>query len=219
MTAALVIAVRGGLLAKSRCASVLSALDRQALVTAMLDDMLSAATAVADIVDITVVTPTPALADLAVSRGAFAIREAQPLGVNAAFARGGAAARARVSGGSLLILPGDLPLIRPRDLEGLIVATRSGAVALAPSRLDGGTGAIGLPAGVDLPFLFGPDSYRRHWMAVRSLGHTLQVIDPGPLGLDIDHPRDLAQIAYARHSRSAAVLRSILAAYPYKEIA
>ncbi|MDQ0466916.1 2-phospho-L-lactate guanylyltransferase [Caulobacter ginsengisoli] len=204
MSVALVIAVRGGPLAKSRCAGVLSRRDRQALVAAMLEDMLEAATAVGAV---TVITPTLELADLAAHHGARTLLEHQPFGLNAAFAAG---RRAQASDTPVLLLPGDLPLIGSEDLEQAVQAIHGGAVVLAPSRADDGTGAIGLPAGVELPLMFGPDSFRRHLAAARAADRPLHIIESGPLGLDIDRPEDLERLLQAGATRSAAVLRRAL---------
>lgn len=217
MTAALVIAVRGGLTAKSRCAAALTSGERQALVAAMLEDMLAAAMAASGGFAVTVITPTPALAVLAEARRARVIFEPCALGLNTAFATATEAAWTRDR--PLLLLPGDLPLIGPADLEMAIGAARDGAVVLARSRADGGTGAIALPAGARIPFQFGPDSFRRHRAAARAMGHAPHVIASGPLGYDIDRPGDLHRVLLAPATHSAGVLRRVRAAVPLKETA
>jgi 2-phospho-L-lactate guanylyltransferase len=206
MRTTLVIAVRGGPQAKSRCAPALDVADRQALVAAMLEDMLQAAAATVWLGPVIVVTPTPELADLAERRGATALVEAPPFGLNAAFAAGLRRARAEADT-PVLLLPGDLPLVRPAELEMAARAVASGALVLAASLADGGTGAIGLPAGARTPLLFGPDSFRQHLAAAQALRLPLQVIEGGALGLDIDRPEDLGHILLAPATRSAAMLR------------
>lgn len=217
MTADVVIAVRGGPTAKSRCAAALTSGERQALVAAMLEDMLAAAMATHGVHAVTVITPTPELARLAEARGARVIFEPCALGLNTAFQSAVEAASTR--GRPILLLPGDLPLVGPPDLESAIEAARDGSVALAPSRADGGTGAITLPPGVRIPFQFGPDSFRRHRAAAHATGHALHIIDSGPLGYDIDRPGDLDRVRLAPATHSAAVLRRIRAAVPLQDIA
>jgi 2-phospho-L-lactate guanylyltransferase len=217
MTAAVVIAVRGGPTAKSRCAAALTSGERRALVAAMLEDMLAAAMATHGVHAVTVITPTPALATLAKRRGARVLFELQAGGLNAAF--DAAVETTGTAGRTLLLLPGDLPLVRSGDLEPAIAAARQGAVVLAPSRADGGTGAIALPPGVRIPFQFGPDSFRRHGASTRAMGRAPHIIASGPLGYDIDRPEDLERVLLAPATHSAAVLRRIRAAVPLKDIA
>jgi 2-phospho-L-lactate guanylyltransferase len=206
MRTALVIAVRGGPQAKSRCAPALDAADRQALVAAMLEDMLRAAAGAMGLGPIIVVTPTLELADLARGRGAVTLVEEQPFGLNAAFTAGLRHARAEADV-PVLLLPGDLPLVKPAELEMAGRAVASGALVLAASLADGGTGAIGLPSGAETPLMFGPNSFRRHLAAAQALGLPLQRIEGGALGLDIDRPEDLGHILLAPATHSAAVLR------------
>lgn len=217
MTAAVVIAVRGGPTAKSRCAPALSCGERQALVAAMLEDMLAAALTARGVHAVTVVTPTPDLARLAEARGARVIFEPCARGLNSAFSTAVAAAWRPER--ALLLLPGDLPLIGPGDLEMAIEGARAGSVVLARSQADGGTGGIALPAGVRIPFQFGPDSFRRHQAVARATGRGLHIIASGPLGLDIDRPGDLDRVLLAPATVSAATLRRIRATAPLKETA
>lgn len=217
MTAAVVIAVRGGPTAKSRCAAALTSGERRALVAAMLEDMLAAAMKAPGVHAVTVITPTPALSVLAEARRARVIFEPSALGLNSAFAT--ATEGAWTWGRPLLLLPGDLPLIGPADLESAIDAARGGSVVLAPSQADGGTGAIALPAGVRIPFQFGPDSFRRHSASTRAMGHAPHIIASGPLGYDIDRPGDLDRVRLAPATHSAKLLKQIRAAAPLEEIA
>ena len=217
MTAALVIAVRGGPTAKSRCAAALTGGERQALVAAMLRDMLVAAMAARGVQAVTVITPTPDLAVLAEALGARVIFEPRANGLNTAFSTAAEAAWTR--GRPLLLLPGDLPLIGSSDLEMAMEAARGGSVVLARSAADGGTGAIALPAGARIPFQFGPDSFRRHRAAAHAMGHTPRIIASGPLGYDIDRPGDLDRVLLAPATHSAAVLRRVRAAVLLKETA
>lgn len=217
MTAALVIAVRGGSTAKSRCAAALTSGERQALVAAMLEDMLAATMTARGVQAVTVITPTPDLAVQAEALGARVIFEPCASGLNTAFAT--AAGAAWIRGRPLLLLPGDLPLIGPADLEMVIGAAQAGSVVLARSAADGGTGAIALPAGTRIPFQFGPDSFRRHRASANAMGHDLHIIASGPLGHDIDRPGDLDRVLLAPATHSAAVLRRVRAAVPLKETA
>lgn len=85
-------------------------------------------------------------------------------GLNAAVEAGIRAARRSADVG-VLVLPADLPCLRPEDVA-TVVATSSGHRATALADSDGeGTVALVVPPGVDIRPAFGPGSYARHLQA------------------------------------------------------
>lgn len=206
MTADVVIAVRGGRSAKSRCASVLAPDMRERLVEAMLGDMLDAAVGTANIRAVHVVTPTQSLARLARDRGARVIVEDHPTDLNGAFDL----ARAQIPGdGAIVLLPGDLPALQAAELSEVIARWSPGAVILAPAKADGGTGALVLPAGSGFATSFGHDSFLRHRAAAGSAGLRAHVVEAPGLAFDIDRPSDL-EAARDLSGRTGALLRSLV---------
>ena len=205
-----VIAVRGGPDAKSRCAEALSGPERAELVAAMLEDMLAAVARCQAVSQAWVVTPTPALAELATRMGARAVRQSRPAGLNPAFRQAIAEVSEHAPYAPILLLPGDLPQLAPDDLAAAALLTQTHAVVLA-SALDGGTGLLGLRAGAGLPPAFGPDSFRRHAAGAAQRGLSLALIAANSLSRDIDRPADLADLlAAGSDSRTAAFLRGRL---------
>ena len=205
MSAEIVIAARGGPTAKSRCAAELPPVTRARLVEAMLADMLTALTDGGAAWTIHVVTPTQALAEIAVRHGAHVIAENSPCGLNAALDL----ARDRLAGeGPIMFLPGDLALLQARDVGDAFAAWAPGRAVLAPSR-DGGTGAIVVGRAARFAFDFGGASLQRH-LASAEAGRLLpQVIDGGSLALDLDRAEDAARVLALRpHGLTAGVLRS-----------
>ena len=188
-----VIAARGGPQAKSRCAAVLGPADREALTAVMLGDMLAALARCEAIGGAWVVTPTAALARLAESHGAQAIRQLEPAGLNAAFALAAAHIRENAPYEALMLMPGDLPLLQPDDLDAAVHLARTHAVVLAPSH-DGGTSLLGLRAGVALPPEFGADSFRRHSDAVADGGLSVASLEATSFWHDVDRPDDLFHV-------------------------
>ena len=212
MRAEVVIAARGGLGAKSRCRSRLHGQQREALVEAMLHDMLQALAGCAAVHRVYVTTPTAALARLAAQSGAVAILEHGPPDLNRAFSD----ARRRIAASTparvVALLPGDLPLLDPAELAACIAAAHDGAGVLAPATADGGTGAVVQRADLPLPLAFGPGSFRKHQSAAESLGLETRVIEAASLGFDLDRPEDLDAVARLGDGRTAALLRSFAAA-------
>ena len=206
-----VIGVRGGARAKSRCAEVLGGDDRTRLTELMLEDMIDAFDRTAGANRLWVVTPTPDLASLAAARGAEVIHQAEGGDLNAAFELALAEISERAPYDSVALLPGDLPLLQPADLEAAFTLSRTHAVVLAPALADGGTGAIVLRAGARLPLSFGQSSFARHAADADLLGLTRAVVIATSLALDLDRPSDLAAVlALGAATRTAAFLSARL---------
>lgn len=185
-----VIAVRGGAGAKSRCAGLI---DGAALAAAMLRDMVEAARACPHVAAVHVVTPTP---EIAAGLPVHLIVEPAAAGVNAAFERAQAALPPETT---LVLLPGDLPQLRADDLSALIAAHEPGGVTVVPSATDAGTGAIVLTAGHAMRFAFGPGSFARHMAEPGA-----RRFDRAAIGEDLDRPEDAARalVMGGRHSRA-----------------
>jgi 2-phospho-L-lactate guanylyltransferase len=92
-----------------------------------------------------------------------------------------------------LFIPADVPMIAAEDILAIVEASDGctrpvGVEATA----DGGTNALLVPAGMDLPPALGHLSYSRHKQNAERAGTTL-VAAPAPgLAFDIDSPADLA---------------------------
>jgi 2-phospho-L-lactate guanylyltransferase len=129
---------------------------------------------------------------LAKAAGAWALVESEPE-LNKALRQASGWVKAR-RGQAALIVPGDLPLLKAADLDGLVAAGQSSpAVVIAPSRRLDGTNALFLrPPGL-LSFSFGPDSFHEHCRAARAAGLEPAIYDSPTLAFDLDLPQDLAE--------------------------
>jgi len=213
MNAQAVIAARGGPGAKSRLASRLDPARREALVEAMLADMLTALAACPAVLRTYVTTPTPRLAQVAARAGATVILEPGADDLNAAFDR----ARQRIAAGDpdaiAVLLPGDLPRLVADDVEACLELADPGRLVLAPASADAGTGALVFGAALDLPLAFGAGSFGKHLAAARTLRLETQVVRAPGLGFDIDRPADLdALLALGATGRTGALLQDWRAA-------
>jgi 2-phospho-L-lactate guanylyltransferase len=195
--AQVVIAVRGGRAAKSRLAALLSAQDREVVVEAMLRDMIEAVHRTPRVSGLWVVTPTPALAALAVELGAQVIDQSEPGGLNAAFRQALATVADAAPYDAIALLPGDLPLLEPGDLDAALALAEAHCVVLAPST-DGGTGALALRAGVDFAPSFGPDSFALHREQAARRGLATAVVEAESLAHDLDRTEDAAFLLQAQ---------------------
>ncbi|MFH1140176.1 MAG: 2-phospho-L-lactate guanylyltransferase [Chloroflexota bacterium] len=94
---------------------------------------------------------------------------------------------------AILVLPGDLGLLAPGDVENLIILSdgfRKAVVARAAA--DGGTNALLVPLGLTLGPSFGPGSFQRHMEEAQRAKVPVEVSHTPGLAFDLDTPEDLA---------------------------
>ncbi len=192
-------------LAKSRLSAALQPEARAALVRAMAADVLDALVSSRRLERVVVVTSDPSLGALAVERGCVAAPERVPGGLNCQLE---AVAEALELEGfdTMLVVPADVPCLRPADVCRLLDA-HAGGVTACVSTVDQGTNALVVSPPGAVPMLFGPGSGPRYLGACRSRGIAARelVID----GLrDVDRPADLEWLGEEGvGTRSWSVLR------------
>jgi 2-phospho-L-lactate/phosphoenolpyruvate guanylyltransferase len=188
-----ILPVKSFTTAKQRLAESLGAGSRQALAQAMFTDVLSSLRHVAALDGIAVVTS---------DRSAEAAARADRLLVLADSAQAGQSEAALIgirhalANGyeRVVLIPGDTPLVRPADIAELIAAAGDG-VTIVPDRHGTGTNALVLAPPDGIEPSFGPDSLARHMEAARAAGIPSRVEEVATLGLDVDTPADLAELA------------------------
>jgi 2-phospho-L-lactate guanylyltransferase len=158
----------------------------------MLQDVLSALTRTSSLAGVMVVTGDAGAMAMAHAAGALAIADPGNAGMTAAVT---VAARRLEGMGceGMLVIPADVPLITPADIETILATHRiAPSVTLVPASVDGGTNALACsPPGV-VPFCFGRDSFRRHREAARARGIEPAVSRLARIEQDIDRPGDVA---------------------------
>ena len=196
----IVVVARVGGGAKSRLADSLSVEQRRTLALAMLGDVVGVCRQARGIVAGTLaVVDEPAARAVAQLAGALAIGDPDTGDMNAAVAAGVSAVR-KLGADTVLIVPGDVPLISVDDIQALLdsAGAESMAVVIGASHDGLGTNALLLrPTNVIAP-AFGPPSVGRHVQLGLAAGaHTVVRAGLG-LALDIDTPDDLAALRTAR---------------------
>jgi 2-phospho-L-lactate guanylyltransferase len=94
-----------------------------------------------------------------------------------------------------LVIPGDIPLIQPSELEMIFQSAPSQGSVLVPSADGRGTNAVWRsPAGV-FRLRFGNDSFKPHFAAARMTKKPCVVLSLPGIALDVDCPSDLQQLA------------------------
>jgi 2-phospho-L-lactate guanylyltransferase (CobY/MobA/RfbA family) len=99
---------------------------------------------------------------------------------------------------AVLIVPGDLPLVRATDIEQLLAQVPESASApfalLVPSHDRLGTNALLLAPPDVITLRFGYDSFTFHLMQVKAQGLPIRYIENEHIALDIDEPNDLDRL-------------------------
>jgi len=176
--------------AKQRLRAELSDADRRALVDAMFSDVLVGLRRVPALEQIIVVSGDRAAQRIAQGYGAHVVADDER-GHNWAVSQG---IEAAVEDGieRVLLVPGDCPLMDPREIEGLLVhPTGERSVLVVPDRHGTGTNALLLSPPEVLAPSFGPDSCRRHMADAEVAGVPAEVVEVRCLAFDVDTPDDL----------------------------
>jgi 2-phospho-L-lactate guanylyltransferase len=179
--------------AKRRLAASIDEERRAALVAAMLQDVLEAIGAARSIERAIVVTGEPGAEELARVAGAEIVPDPGEGGHSEAALAG--IARARELGAEcVVLLPGDCPLLDPRELERLLTGIPRSYVAVVPDRHGTGTNALVLAPPDAIRPAFGEGSCTRHIAAAREAGVPFAVERPASLALDLDTPADVVAL-------------------------
>jgi len=202
VNATVVLPVKRLSAAKQRLRGGLGGLDgeeRRALAEAMVGDVLEAIGAARTVERTIVVSGDPTAQELAAAAGAEVVPDPEDAGHNQAALAG--IARAEADGaGCVVLLPGDCPLLDPRELDRLLTGIPDRYVGIVPDRHGTGTNALVLsPPGAIVPS-FGEGSCARHVAAAREAGAAFGVEELPSLGLDLDTPADI--IALTRELES-----------------
>jgi 2-phospho-L-lactate/phosphoenolpyruvate guanylyltransferase len=178
--------------AKSRLDPLLTPLERGALTLAMLEDVMDATLQLAGW-DTWVISPDEAVLEVAMGRGAYAIREDRPPLHNAikqveqeATARGLDA---------LAVLLADTPLVTAGALTKALHTL--GPVVVAPTGDETGTNLLVRRPPSVIRARFGSDSYRKHLQTAAEAGAPTAVVESPELAFDLDLPGDILTLLEA----------------------
>ena len=203
MNVAGLIPVKGFRNAKQRLSPLLDQASRELLAETMFRDVLRQVRLARGLAGTFVVTGDDKVAAMAAAAGAEVIREAQEKGETEAvdFARRELAS-ARCE--AVLIIPGDMPLVRATDIERILSQVPSDANApfalLVPSHDRLGTNALLLAPPDLIQLRFGYDSFNFHVSQVAAREMPVRCVEDEHIALDIDEPKDLERfLAYDYH--------------------
>lgn len=203
MRATAVVPVKRFAVAKSRLGPGVEATRKPELVAAMIADVLEAIGEARLVERTIIVSQEPAAADLAAAAGADLLSDFDDASHSAAALAGIAAAEA-AGARCVALLPGDCPLLDPRELDKMLTGVPDPYVAVIPDRHGAGTNALVLAPPSAIEPSFGEGSRDRHVAAARAAGIPYGVEELPSLGLDLDTPADIVALTLAVESGGGA---------------
>ena len=179
--------------AKQRLASILDQDSRTRLAQAMLHDVLSAIHQWNDRPSVGIVTSDPYATQLANEYKFEIIPDPENPGETGAIEM---ATQVCVDRGvdNTLVIPADIPLIQPWELEEIYKQAPTEGTVLVPAGDGRGTNAaFRRPANL-FPLRFGNDSFKPHHAAAQATGQPCVILNLPGMAVDIDNPEDLHQL-------------------------
>jgi 2-phospho-L-lactate guanylyltransferase len=216
MKVSALIPVKGFRNAKQRLSPLLDVAERELLAEVMFREVLGQVLGARGLAETFIVTADNRVNEIACGLGAQVIREETEKGETEAvdFAR----LKLKASGReAVLIIPGDLPLVRSADIEAILAQIPEGASApfalLVPSHDRMGTNALLLAPPDVIKLRFGYDSFSYHMGQVSAQSLPLRFVENEGIALDIDEPKDLDRFLSLgfEDGETARLVRGILA--------
>jgi 2-phospho-L-lactate/phosphoenolpyruvate guanylyltransferase len=190
--------------AKQRLSMLLDASARTQLAQAMLSDVLKAV-AEFDQDDVSLVTSDPFALDLAGQHRFEIIRD------DANVSESDAIEMATEMCGSrgvecTLVIPADIPLIAADDVRAIYEHAPANGSVLVPSSDKRGSNAVLRRPSALFPLRFGNDSFMPHLASAIATNTSCVVLSLPRVGLDIDTPEDLQELAQAPGEKQSQML-------------
>ncbi len=180
--------------AKQRLASVLDQPARTKLAQAMLHDVMAALHDWKNRRDVAIVSGDDYAIDLARKYEFEIIPDQTNPGETGAIEM---ATQICVERGaeSTLVIPADIPLIQPWELDEIVKHAPTAGSVLVPAFDGRGTNAaLRRPANL-FPLRFGNDSFKPHHAAAQATAKPCVILNLPGIAVDVDNPEDLKQLA------------------------
>ena len=179
--------------AKQRLASILDQDSRTRLAQAMLHDVLSALHQWKGRPSVGIVTSDAYAIQLATEYKFEIIPDPENPGETGAIEM---ATQVCVERGedNTLVIPADIPLIQPWELEEIYKQAPAEGTVLVPAGDGRGTNAAFRRPADLFPLRFGNDSFKPHYAAAQATGQPCIILNLPGVAVDVDNPEDLHQL-------------------------
>ena len=191
MTLWAIVAVKPLRRGKSRLSGVLTEDERTALNESMLVNTIKTLKAVPEIDVILVVSRDPSALAIARDYEARTVLEDGSPELNTALRRASLVAQTYLAK-EILVMPADLPLIKPGDVQKFIAHSGNPPeVIIAPDRRHDGTNALYINPASLIDFHYGEGSFNFHVDLARKANARVEIVESQEFALDLDLPEDL----------------------------
>jgi len=187
--------------AKQRLAPVLEQSVRTELAQAMLRDVLEALLGY----EVSLVTSDPLAVELASEHGFTVICDEANISETDAIAMATQFCESRGMR-TTLVIPADIPLIDATEIQATYDSAPVRGSVLVPSHDKRGTNAVLRCPAALFPLRFGNDSFMPHLTAAIATNTSCVVLSQPGIGLDIDTPDDLEQLALSPGGKRSQLL-------------
>jgi 2-phospho-L-lactate guanylyltransferase len=198
---------------KTRLSPSLSLKNRQKLVLVMMEDVIASLRQSRSVDHMVVLTPDSQVADCAKNLGAQAMMDKTDGGINQSLAEATDCEIKERSGLPLLVLPVDVPLVKPSTIDSIIgrVGEQNHALVVVSPSIEKGTNALLRNPPNAIPTRYGVNSFDAHVAEAMARKVHLEVYRSEDLEIDVDNPSDLYEIMRRGDStRTSEFLRKIL---------
>jgi 2-phospho-L-lactate guanylyltransferase len=186
-----IVPVKDLVTSKERLAPVLSPEERRALTASMLEDVLSSLKS-STVNEVVVVSSDSTVLSIADKHDLQRMSPKRQELIQALMEAIQWCIRKRAK--SVLILPADIPLVSPNDINCLVeLGCHEKTMVLSPS-MDGGTNALLLHPPDLVPVLFGMGSFFKHLKRAIDCGVNVKFYTSRGIMLDVDSPEDLSKL-------------------------
>jgi len=188
--------------AKSRLSFLLTDDERKQFCLKMLEDVLRTVKSTKRAHETVVVSKDPMVSEIAKIFGVAYLKE-RKRGLNKTVSEAidwcvekGAA--------SVLVLPADIPLVAPTDLNRIFSLREEASMVISPSRNGKGTNALLLTPPNVSPTFYGPRSFQRHIKEASKLRISFRRYRSARIALDIDTVEDLIYFVSLKAKETSA---------------
>jgi len=188
--------------AKSRLSSLLTDDERKQFCLKMLEDVLRTVKSTKRVHETVLVSKDPTVSEIAKIFDVAYLKE-RKAGLNRTVSEAVDWCVERKAT-SVLVLPADIPLVAPMDLNRIFTLGEKASMVISPSRNEKGTNALLLTPPHASPTFYGPRSFQRHIKEASKLKISLCRYGSPRIALDIDTVEDLTYFISLRKKETSA---------------
>jgi 2-phospho-L-lactate guanylyltransferase len=174
----------------------------------MLSDVVSAVSSSKSVDHLIVVTSDREIENI-IPKNATLLLEDRPRGINKAIIEA-TKYSTRMNAEATLVIPADLPLIKPHDIDTIISKGKTKPTVILSPSLNGGTNILYRAPPQIIEPKFGKNSFQKHLEESRKINIEPKIYSTPRVSLDLDEIEDIKKfINHGNHTKTLQVLQNI----------